>query len=430
MPSPEKSPSLGINWEQLPELPAPLSKHPCAVHLKGRIYVGGATDKDHAHTIFEYNLDNTASSGPAPTTSGWTALPRCPRRDFGMVAIDDVLVIVGGVDSTHKHSSKVTLWDQSVQQWKEGHYPSLLQARANPHVITYKNWLLVIGGVAGSSGKRISSVEKFDIESHKPWMQCPPLPDRFSDMSAVVVEHTLYVAGSCNSVANAKNASNTKRGSISSAATMSVTAATSATSATSTTGVAGLTAALPTSPTLSVSVSNSNNSSNSSGSGGGSGSNSGNKVLHSVLLPLLVRMRAKDTSVWEQLPSIPNAASTICSVSRKSLLAFGGETDVMSNLTMLSPVYSLRLDRQEGGAFLRGGGGGVFGSQVHWKRVGSLPYERNGCTCLCVSRNKIVLLGGTNPSSSSSSATPTSSSQHQEVGGLRRVDVGVLQGQR
>lgn len=316
MPSPKKSSVLDLSWDQIPDLPTPLPKTPCAVYLNGLIYVGGASVKDHTHTVFVYSPDHPDS---------WSQLARCPRKNFGMVAIDNTLVIVGGADSSHKKSNKVTVWDPTAHQWKEGFYPSLLQARASPHVTVFKNWMLVIGGTAD---KTLNVIEKLDTESHKPWTQCPPLPDRCTDISSVLIDHTLYVAGTAV------------------------------------------------------------------------GSSETGKVVYSVLLPLLIRIKAKDTSVWEKLPNIPNTTSSLCAVSRKSLLAFGGEPDIMSSLAILSPVLSLKL-QQEGG--------------IKWERVGSLPFERNCCTCLCVGGNKVVLVGGTQP---------------QMPEGLRRVDVGTMQGQR
>lgn len=315
MPSPKKSSVLDMSWEQLPDLPAPLSKHPCAVYLNSLIYVGGALAKDHAHTVFVFNPEQPES---------WSQLTKCPRKNFGMASINNMLVIVGGVDSTHRKSNKVTVWDSTSRQWKEGFYPSLLQARASPHVTVYKNWLLVI---AGTADKTLNIIEKLDVESNRPWTHCPPLPDRCADISSVVIEHTLHVAGTAI------------------------------------------------------------------------GASEPGKMAYSVLLPLLIRIRPKDNSVWERIPIIPNTTASICSISRKSVLTFGGEVEPMSSLSMLSPIFSLRLQEE--------------GSK--WERVGSLPFERNSCACLRVGGNKVVLLGGTQP---------------QMPEGLKRVDVGTLQGQK
>ena len=316
MPSPKKLSSLDMSWEQLSDLPAALSKHPCAAFLNGQIYVGGASSKDHAHTVFVYNPEQP---------DGWSQLPKCPRKNFGMAAVDNTLVIVGGVDSAQKKSNKIAVWDSTAQQWKEGYYPSLLQARASPHVATYKKWLLVIGGTAD---KTLNSIEKLDLESGRPWSHCPLLPERCADISSVVIDHTMYIAGTAV----------------------------------------------------------------------GSTSEPG-KMVYSVLLPLLIRMKAKDNSVWERLPNTLNTTASLFSISRRSILAFGGDIDVMSSLSGLSPVMSLRL--QEVG--------------TKWNRVGSLPFERNCCTCLRVSGNKVVLLGGT---------------QSHASEGLKRVDLGTLQGLR
>lgn len=322
MPSPKRSPILDLTWEQLPDLDTPLSKHPCAVYAKGVIYVGGATAKDHAQTIFTYNPD-------AP--EAWGKLPNCPRKNFGMASMGDTIVIVGGVDSAQRKSNKVTVWDATAQQWKEGFYPSLYNARSSPLVTTYENWLLVVGGT--TDGKPLSVVEKFNTTSGKSWSLCPPLPEKCTNISQVVIDHTLFV------------------------------------------------------------------------SGGMEGAPESNYAVYSVLLQLLVRIKpkTKDETIWNKLPSVPNLSSTLCSISRKTLLAVGGEVDFNSSLSALSPILGLNLKREASS------GGGK------WERVGSLPCQRTFCTCLKLGGNKVAILGGL---------------QVQSAEGTRRVDIGTLQSQR
>ena len=323
--SPRRSSVLDLSWDQLPDLPAPFPKYPCAVFLDGVIYVGGATTKSHTHTIFTY----TFGSGQ----EAWGKLPRCPRQDFGMGVADHTLIIVGGVEGSNKKSGKVTAWDAAGQQWREGYYPTLTHARTNPCVVTHENWLLVIGGAGGV-------VEKLDVDSHKSWTACPSVPERCSELSCVAIDHTLYVASTLvNSV------------------TSSVTS-----------------------------------------------ESSGGRGLYSVLLPLLVRIKPKDTTVWKKMAAIPTPFSSLCALSQKFLLAVGGEMDVSSSLSLLSPVLSLGLRK---------------GASNKWERVGTLPCERICCTCLCVGAGgrggRVVVLGGT---------------QTQAQEGLRRVDLGTLKGQR
>lgn len=325
MPSPTKSPILNLTWDQLPDTPVPLPKHPCAAAINRTIYVGGVSLKDHAHTVFTYDFDNPDS---------WNKLPRCPRRDFGMFAIENTLVVVGGVDSTHKKSNKVTVWDPTAtgQQWKEGYYPSLINSRVSPSIVSYDNWLIVIGG---TPDKPSSLIEKLDLESHKAWSPCPPLPEKCVDISAVVVKSNLYITGSTE-----------------------------------------------------------NGTTSTSESG---------KVVYSTLIPVFTRIKKpKDMTAWKTLPSIPNLSTSLCSISRKSILAFGGEIDSTSSLAKLSPLLSLDLKREE---------------DARWERVGSLPSERSFCTCLRLGGDKVLVLGGT---------------QHQAQEGLKRVDMCTIriQGRR
>lgn len=108
-----------------------------------------------------------------------------------MVAVRNTLVTIGGIESSNKKSTKVTVWDPTVEQWKDNYYPPLLNAQSSPKVILYENWLILIG---------VNTVEKYDIDSKKLiWSLCAPLPEKCTDISCTTVENTLYVAGSITS---------------------------------------------------------------------------------------------------------------------------------------------------------------------------------------------------------------------------------------
>lgn len=358
---------MDVKWDSLPDLPHPLLKHPPAVLIDTTLYVGGPPHhKDHAHTIFTYDLkESSGSRGPAPS---WDKLPvRCPRRDFGMIAIKGTLVIVGGVDSassSNKRSNKVTVWDETAKQWREGFYPSLANARASPALILYRHWLIAIGGTADK--QPLNTIEKFNLDSTKSnWTPCPPLPEKCVDLSAIVVKETLYVAGTSSTPVTAGSSSGGGGGG----------------------GMTG------------------SGGSGGSGGGGGEGVMAGSQVAYSILLPLLVRMKPKDVSAWEQLPNIPNHSASLCCVSRKTLLAFGGVLDITSSLASLSPLVC--LEKTEVG--------------FKWERVGSLPCERGFCTCLRVGGDRVVLVGG---------VSGPAGGQGQQQQGLKRVDVCTFQGRR
>ncbi len=325
--SPSKFPVSDLAWDQLPDLPVSFPKHPSAVYLHGYIYIGGGggvgvTSKDHSYFIYIYNLSNGNGGS-------WSQLPRCPRRDFGMAAVNDTLVIVGGVDSAQRRSAKMTVWDSTAGEWREGLYPNLSKARSVPSIIVHEKWLFAIGGLVAD--KPVPVVEKLDIEFHKSWSLCSPLPEECTDISSTIINDTLYVAGSmANSIKPMK-------------------------------------------------------------------------CIFSVSVGYLIETKPKDKSSWEQIPALipSSSSSTVTSgISQKNLLAIGGEMSILSSMTNLSPVL---------GYDLRGGRDQEVG--VKWKRVGSLPCERHHCTCLKVSENTVVVVGG---------------SQVQSPEGLRRVDIGTF----
>lgn len=138
----------------------------------------------------------TTPTQPSGAPPSWTPLAqRCPRREFGMAVVKDTLITVGGVDTSNKKSKKISMWDPTIQKWKDNYYPSLLTARSSPCVVVHDNkWLVVIGGKV--TDKPTDSIEKLDVDSHKSWTFCAPFPEKCSEMSVAVIGTDLYVAGS------------------------------------------------------------------------------------------------------------------------------------------------------------------------------------------------------------------------------------------
>ena len=70
-----------------------------------------------------------------------------PGHRFGVLhMLDDRLTIFGGSNPvTHKYHNKVTTYNNDTNKWYS-HYPDMLHKRFKPGVITYHNYVIVMGG--------------------------------------------------------------------------------------------------------------------------------------------------------------------------------------------------------------------------------------------------------------------------------------------
>lgn len=117
-----------------------------AVVLDGKVYVAGDADTEfHEHIVVVYD----------PERDIWTGLVECPAKEFGLVAFQSELVIVGGCISQEVSSSgplipsvasrKLFVWKQHIREWHKS-YPEMPEARRLLSAAGYKNFLIVVGG--------------------------------------------------------------------------------------------------------------------------------------------------------------------------------------------------------------------------------------------------------------------------------------------
>ena len=72
-----------------------------------------------------------------------------PGHYYGVLhMVDDRLTIFGGRDiATHNIRNKVTTYNNDTNKWYS-HYPDMLHKRLKPGVITYHNYVIVMGGMS------------------------------------------------------------------------------------------------------------------------------------------------------------------------------------------------------------------------------------------------------------------------------------------
>ena len=84
--------------------------------------------------------------------------------------LDDRLTIFGGRDTaTHNIHSKVTTYNNDTNKWYS-HYPDMLHKRYMPGVITYHNYVIVMGGGSGT-GTYHDSIEVMEYHDLLQWKE-------------------------------------------------------------------------------------------------------------------------------------------------------------------------------------------------------------------------------------------------------------------
>ena len=145
-----------------------------SVVVQGTVYVGGgASDSYHGNerVVMEYD-----------TSSGkWKELPPYITRCFAMTVINNHLILVGG-----SNGNRLGVWRTDSKKWTHP-YPNMPTVRASPSAVTYKEWLIVVGGY-------LSSVDIMNINSRQ-WHTAAPAPTAWYDMNTAVVGDICYFMG-------------------------------------------------------------------------------------------------------------------------------------------------------------------------------------------------------------------------------------------
>ena len=102
------------------------------------VTAGSAPDDNTYNNVYCYNTN----------INHWTVLPRPGHRRGILHMLDDKLTIFGGTDPvTHQYHNKVTTYNNDTNSWCS-EYPDMLKNRFLPGVITYNNYVIVMGGMS------------------------------------------------------------------------------------------------------------------------------------------------------------------------------------------------------------------------------------------------------------------------------------------
>ena len=165
-------------------MPFGMSDYVKSVVVEGTVYVGGGfacCGSDNKYIVMTYDI----------STGKWATLPPYRASYFAMTAINNQLVLVGGIDHGGC-KSKVGVLDADNKQWTHP-YPEMHTARSGCSAVVHNEWLVVAGGWSASNA-RLSSVEVMNTNS-KQWYAGPPTPIPWSYMKTATVGDECYFMG-------------------------------------------------------------------------------------------------------------------------------------------------------------------------------------------------------------------------------------------
>ena len=122
----------------------------------------------------------------------WSQLPDNTNINCGLAVIDGLLTSVGGCNNVYTNTLLSLTEEGRREQWYEVFSP-LPTPRQSVACITTEQYLVVAGGYGYSHC--LDTVEVMDINT-KQWTAVTPLPQKQSQLSAIVCGNRLYLAGS------------------------------------------------------------------------------------------------------------------------------------------------------------------------------------------------------------------------------------------
>ena len=173
---------LKLKWKKGKYMPFGMSSPTQAVMIGGNIYVGGGGSFKNNQTVIVYTFH----------TRSWRTLPPYDCEWFGMAAVNNQLVLVGGSHPpTYKKANVLRVWNETSQTWTHP-FPVLPTPRSQASVISYHKWLIVAGG-DGGGGLYTTRVEILDTSSRQ-WYEAAPLPNACTGMSSAINGNMWYLS--------------------------------------------------------------------------------------------------------------------------------------------------------------------------------------------------------------------------------------------
>ncbi|CAI8033273.1 Serine/threonine-protein kinase CTR1 [Geodia barretti] len=158
------------------------------VRGSGERVVGGSTDREEKKRA-QLSILECSMTGEGPQ---WRTIV-APTGGFAMAAVDNQLIIAGGVVPGANVSDHVSVLDSDNKTWTQP-FPAMPTVRFMPSAIGYKRWLVVVGGSVTPDDKNLINVVEVLDTSSKQWYTASPLPRPTLRPSLAIIQDTLYTS--------------------------------------------------------------------------------------------------------------------------------------------------------------------------------------------------------------------------------------------
>ena len=125
-----------------------------------------------------------------PVNNTWSSPINTPCCYFALTALNNNLLVVGGLDKVYTSSCQIFTIDPGQTQLKN--YTEMITARSLATVAGYQGILIIAGGK--SNGKILCSTEIFD-SGNREWYTTKDLPQPHYWLQSVIVDNMVYLLG-------------------------------------------------------------------------------------------------------------------------------------------------------------------------------------------------------------------------------------------
>ena len=166
------------NTKLLTQMPEPICGHGCEIMDHQVIVAGGTTSKyakDAKNTVYAYDLNNNECKTLPPLSS--------PVSEMATVTYKDNVILIGGVNEKSQTLNSVVMYD--VKTGKVKMLPCLNHKRASSAAVITGNVIIVMGGYDLETKTHLNSVECLDLSTNV-WRELSPITTKRGYATAVL----------------------------------------------------------------------------------------------------------------------------------------------------------------------------------------------------------------------------------------------------
>ena len=173
-------------WKPQSTIPIKCNGHKMVCHENNMIQTGGRECDNVSDGIYEISLN------PPHNTKLLTKMPE-PRCSHGCEIIDNQVVVAGGTTSRYVNDAKNTVYAYDLNNNELKTLPPLLFAVTEMATVSYKDNVILIGGV-NEKVQTLNTVVMYDVKTGKIKM-LPCLNHKRAGCAAVVTGNVIVVMG-------------------------------------------------------------------------------------------------------------------------------------------------------------------------------------------------------------------------------------------